>query len=665
MSHVHPARINRFSKYMLLAISLFLPVHPAWANALELPEHAAPLASASTSTVKKKKHKRPSFVQKLGLLQRDVVNGVKAVPGMVNNIKNKMMHVDYLTTPLPVLANAAYGDGPLQSSSCIIGSNEVKELLLPDLMNHLSAHTLTAVGAESLRRMILVHNKNNTLALQECIRHLVEDDEAFEKVEQLLTSFAQNQRSLYRYWDPNRMAPGHLFEKVKDLYVVELVQWFSKVVPVVGKHLFKPVANMLEKNRSPQFLGSNARFKILLRFMQIFVLFGLRPVWEDIKMALFASNDLKNPMTTFWDGVASAFHTYNIFTNSRHFDKYQKAQNNLLEKQREIDEFKKEKTENKDNLQQAKIDFDSTAYKQDREYSDLKSNKKDAFLRAQSEARQVLDKGSMRDFWQLQRGNDRGDIDTEWRLGFIGKMIARLTALLPGFVHSFRLGKFSASGTLMITGTPTAIGSMCQMAFVAYLMLSRVTNISTTLYQGATQGMALIGAGNDFKQHAFFLARSLRSVTDMHRYLTHDEYFKKTRIAQQLDHVMADTTDKSLSTVMKMAHSKAFKKRSSKKIDRGQALALHPYMQDSKKYLQPALWAIGELDALYSIAKLMRNGQKEGHSFCFAEFLPEDGHAQAHIKNGTLHNQKSCIIYYLNAHQIVSLGNPTNSEPSK
>ena len=641
MSPKTALRISMLSKRLLLIVSFFLPIQPVWAQTAALPEEACPIVK--TQKRKPKHYSKRTLWEDIALQKRKTVRGIKAIPGavsaMAGNVKNNMMHVEYIRTPLPELAQAAYGDGPLQSPSCIVQQNEVKELLLPELIGHLSQHTLTAVGPEALRRMILVHDKQNTLAIQESIRHLVEHDDAFEKVEELLTTFSKNQRAFYRYWDPNRHTSSHgrvhLFEKVKELYVVELVNWFSKIIPVFGKQIFKPISSKLEQQKSPLFLKLNADFKIFLKFLNVFVLFGLRPVWDDIKKAVFARNDLKNPLTTFWDGVASAFNTYNIFSNSRHFKKYDKAQKNLKHVQDALDAFKKEKTTLED-THQAKLTFDATQYKDNPAYQQIKDNKKSALLRAQYEAGQVIEKGSMKDYWQLQT-NDADDVDTEWRLGQIGKMIASLTAVTPAIFSQLGVGEFSADGTLLIPGQLGIVGNVCQMGFVAYLMLARLANISSVLYQGACDGMGLIKSGNDLKLHSLFLSRGLRSITDMHSYLAGNEHFKKTRIAHRLDDVLAGKKSKSFKCLMSLAQSRAFKKRRSKNIDRGQALAIHPYMQENKAQLQPALWAIGELDALYSIAKLMRMSEQEGHKFCFVKFLPEDSEcAQARIKNGTL-----------------------------
>ncbi len=639
MSPKTALRIGMLSKRLLLIDSLFLPVQPVWAQTVALPKK-----TSSIVKTKKKKHcAERTFFEDLALAKRQTVRGIKAMPGaisvMAGNVKNNMRHIEYIRTPLPELAQAAYGDGPLQSPSCIIQQNEFKELLLPDLIEHLSKHTLTAVGPEALRRMILVHDKQNTLAIQESIRHLVEHDDAFEKVEELLTTFSKHQRAFYRYWDPNRHTSSHgrvhLFEKVKELYVVELVSWFSKVIPVFGKQIFKPISRKLGQNKSPLFLALNADFKIFLKFLNVFVLFGLRPVWDDIKKAVFARNDLKNPLTTFWDGVASAFNTFNVFSNSRHFKKYERAQKNLKKVQDGLDRFKETETRARD-THQAKLQFKAADYKEDRNYKLMKDQKKSALLRAQYEAGQVIEKGSMKDYWQLQT-NDANDVDTEWRLGQIGKMIAAITAVTPALISQLGIGEFSDDGTLLIPGQLGIIGSVCQMGFVAYLGLARLANISSIIYQGACDGMGLIKSEDDLKLHSLFLARGLRSITDMHSYLTEDEHFKKTGIAQRLDDVLTSKKSKSFKCLMGIAQSRAFKKRRSKNVDRGDALAIHPYMQENKTQWQPALWAIGELDALYSIAKLMRTSGQEGHKFCFAEFLHEDCNcAQVRIENGTL-----------------------------
>ncbi len=653
-------RLNTFCKHLLLITSLWMPVQPVWAEVAALSQQEIAVARPKKRSARNRQAQR-SFLQNCLIIARGVGRGGKTlyeilqevpdeIKGYIQTLKKDLSHVDYVCTPLPQLAASAYGNGPGHAAHSIVETNEIKELLIPDLLRHLSKRTITAVGAQAMTNMIALHDQRNTLTIQQSIRHLVENDEAFENVQSILQDFAKHQRAFYRYWDPNRavsvQGKVHLFEKAKELYVVELARWLSNTVPLIGQQIFSPITNRLEKIKNPQFLGTNADIKIVAKFFKVLIVFGLRPVVNDFHSAIVNGTDLDDPLITAWDGIATAFNAYNAFTHSRHFDQLQQAQKDLHEKHGALQKLYLEaatpdaavRDVMEDPAKRAAIcALDISAQERDAtwkaEHDRLKFEKERAKFAVQSYGDRVDAKGTLRDL--LPQSGESHAIDSEWHLGKIGRMISAVTSIVPA---SMCYANFRKDGTLIFSlDNPGAVPIAANALYLLRMALMRTANITLMIKDGVQEGMGLVQSMKDFKLHNLFLARSLRSISRMHTYLSGDNYFKQTRMAGYLQDVFAHTKSKSFRSLIELAHAPAFSKEKSKDVHRGHALALHPHMQENSGKFQKALWAIGELDAVYAIAKLMREHRASDQSFCFVDFLPEDSdHAQARIENGTL-----------------------------
>ncbi len=206
----------RFGKVVLLIASIFMPVQPILAN------------TVAVAAVKSKK-------SRFEVLKRNLARDGKRLLGSVQELIAGDIPFEGVKTKMEDLVRAAYHNGPhLQGGqSDFIGQIEWNELLLSDITHYLQAGTLTAVGPLAMQSLIQHYDRTHMHAMQRNIKFLAENDEAFQKAEALLHTFAAHERSLLMYWDPNRDVKAgsnaHLFARIKELNLHDIINYDTTV----------------------------------------------------------------------------------------------------------------------------------------------------------------------------------------------------------------------------------------------------------------------------------------------------------------------------------------------------------------------------------------------------------------------------------------------------
>jgi len=113
----------------------------------------------------------------------------------------------------------------LQNEDSLIGDNEWEELEIENVLEHWKKYQKTKLDAWGVRKLLRYAPKGS----KELIKLLIEDDEAFERVNNIIVDFVGCQDALIAYWDETNM----LHKGSRALYY----SIFSKILPKINNKL--------------------------------------------------------------------------------------------------------------------------------------------------------------------------------------------------------------------------------------------------------------------------------------------------------------------------------------------------------------------------------------------------------------------------------------------
>ena len=581
-----------------------MPIQPVWAQVAALPEEASSIVKTKKRT--RKHYSKRTLLEDLALQKRKTVRRIKRIPGAISAMVGK--NVEYLKTPLPELAQVAYGDGPLDKleENDFIGTIEKEELLLNEIMHYLGSNAQTSLGPKALEAMINTFDKEHMLEVQGNIRHLVHDDNTYEKVKKLLTRFSQQERALLTYWDPHINDPRHLLAQVKELDLHQFFAFnseFSLGMPPLDKlpnpaHIITLLSRLVPRAIKPQSkaLGAWARVGGKLFYWVYAILMAKNSQTFVRKLMMYGKieNPIKNASVEFWAALAVTF-------------LFWKQTENLAKLKKDHEDYQNEAD---DKLKKVRGDALNTPYND------------------------IIDNGSYADlFGKTIHGYHPPSTDIDEIHEWIGD---KTNSVIPDCVKNV------AGGAQMLvpecirrlfSGIGMIMGDSGWLLPGLYYHLIRTKTALSAFSQSIFGFAKMYYVWGTLQDYMINLADCLRTIRSIKNVLLSNDELKKS-VACSLLREALTVPSPELKEAMKLAHSPRFVK---KKASNGYELRLNELMLKAAPELQPALHGIGYLDAIFSIAKLIRMNKGKPSQLCFVDWLPDGGtKAQLVIQNGTL-----------------------------
>ncbi len=601
--------IQSFGKSLLLIACLCMPSQQALAKLvmdareLEVPEF---IHREKTQSVK-----RTSWQN----VQRNVGRYAR-------NVLDFLGKTEYAKTENEKLASIAYGQGPIEriTKTDFITQVEADELLLNPVALYLASHAQTSFGAKALQNMITTFDKEQMLETQSNLKRLVEDDVTYEEIEKQLKQFAHYEGSLLSYWDPKMHQSDHLFAKIKELSLKASFNYSKQLqtgIPIVddlpnpAHYLITKPSKVLLDTENPHLKNVGTWLRIgsssFHWLYKICIAKSLSTVIRKIMLEGSIQSPIKNAPKELWAALAVTL-------------LFWKTTNCLQKLQEKHDEW---------SGQEDPGVKESIAYSMEKELGD------------------IIEKGSFADVIAKTRRElhpQRSDLEHVGSsiVENISKVVRSIT---PNFVKKGASGlmggvkKIVPNSIQQLAGN-IALGSSMGMKDIYwllpafYFLSERTSYVVQALKQSVVKPAVLLYDKEKFQNFVTELAACLRSIYSINDVLIKDEQLKNGISCALLKQSLHDMPTQELGKVIKTVHSSAL---NNKKITGGHALLLHENMLKCAAELQPALHGIGYLDALFSIAKLIRQNKDKPSRLCFVDWLPDkEERARVDIKNGTL-----------------------------
>ena len=109
----------------------------------------------------------------------------------------------------------------VENTGVVIDDHECEELAIDQLILHWKKYTATKLDMWGLKKLLKYAPKGS----KEIIRHLVENHEVFNSLEQVVVSIKKNEDALYGYWDSGNV----LHSDIKRFYYAAFKKWLPKI----------------------------------------------------------------------------------------------------------------------------------------------------------------------------------------------------------------------------------------------------------------------------------------------------------------------------------------------------------------------------------------------------------------------------------------------------
>ena len=494
-------------------------------------------------------------------------------------------------------ASAALAVGQLpcmQGKNSIFGTNEWQELQGDALIKAIDK-TETSFGHNVLRQTMqpttdikLIDMRRNQ------VKALLDDPKLFSVVGQELGRIKKAEDAILSYWDESQLEnAGALFYKSKDFYYSLLAH----------KRLLGSGIN--SNRRYLEAASIYSMGKIALDFL--FYL-GLQGVMEDaISIGMGYGNDVTSDGLPMWNPWKSF----------------------------------------KTGLKRPYTSFSPFLTPEGEQYTPATANK-DTF-------RHLMLHGSMGDLFKILKMNykDKNAIG----LGAPGRVVHKTTSWSADCIGKhcdWGLGvkrccegaknKFNAKGEFIrkqeITDSrdvcsccPSIVGKGVHNAIagsaVAAVTYYRAVGMYEALKSTITKARSYVSTMKELHVHTIHMARAMDAMQKLAGTVCDHEQLRTSCAAEHMHEVVGHPSEnvKKLFDVLKES-TFTLSKAKSHLYSRGNVLLAHRMFEKVKDELVPLLQAVGELDAAYSMACLIKEHQGSDTPFTFVEFVPE---AQATI----------------------------------
>lgn len=223
--------------------------------------------------------------------------------------------------------------------------------------------------------------------------------------------------------------------------------------------------------------------------------------------------------------------------------------------------------------------------------------------------------GSMGDIFSAIRVGCR---NPSWELGIVGK---RLKIIADNIGFSWLSNKIDNDGILTNKSQP---GSSRLVAGLGTALFTYYRAMMLWEKMQGTYGRvkSFFNTGKELHVHTVYMANAFNAIERLTDTVSHHEIFSVSCISKHMkDTFKAPSQElKSLVDVLKK-DTFELSNAQSQIYSRGNVLFAHRMFGKCKQEVIPLLQAVGELDALYSMARMMKDCQGGERQFSFAEFV--------------------------------------------